>query len=204
MKIPLNYQQSEYDCVPVTFLNAFSYLCEREEIDPVLIKEIYRRSMDSHDAQGNPGRKGTSEQAVKELASWINLHSSKTGLGVCCRFLSTGQLTSDNCSISERIGVSGALMACIHFAGSYHYVLVTGIDEHFVYLFDPYYIALNPQENDFSFITDQPLTMNRRVKKEVFFGTESRPYALAEVSKREGVLVFRGKSEKARGGAGVG
>lgn len=193
MKIPLNYQQSEYDCLPITFLNAFSYLCEREEIDPLLIKAIYRQSMDSIDAHGNPGKRGTSEQAVKLLATWVNQYSSQTCLGIDCKFLSRIEITAENSLISEGVNIGGVFLACIHFAGSYHYVLVTGLDNKFVYLFDPYYITVNPLEKEFDFIIDRPLEMNRRVRQEVFWGIESRPYALGEISKREGVIIYRKK-----------
>lgn len=191
LKIPLNYQQSEYDCVPVTFLNALSYLCEREEIDPILVKAIYRQSLDSCDAHGNPGKRGTSEQAVESLALWINQYSRQIRLGVHCEFLSRKAVTADSSVISPRVRQGGVFLACVHFAGSYHYVLVTGLDDEFVYIFDPYYMNTNPLAREFDFITDQPLKMNRRVQKEVFWGRESRPYALGEIAKREGVVIHR-------------
>lgn len=196
LKIPLNYQQSEYDCVPVTFLNALSFLCNRAEIDPVLIKAIYQHSLDSCDKHGNPGKRGTSQQAVASLVKWINQYSNKTGLGVHCQFLSPSEITIENSLISSKVAQGGVLLACVHFEGSYHYVLVTGIDENFVYVFDPYFITVNPLEKDFIFIVDQPLKMNRQVQKEAFFGIESQPYALGEISKRECVLIYRNLSER--------
>ncbi len=195
MKSPLSYQQSEYDCAPVTFLNAFSFLCEREEIDPLLIKAIYQQSLDSVDARGNPGKHGTSEQAVASLATWINQYSSQTGLGIVCKYLSRNEITSENLYITDGVKLGGVLLACIHFAGSYHYVLVTGLDDKFVYFFDPYYMTVDPREIEFAWISDQPLKMNRRVNKDVFFGVESRPYALGEIAKREGVLIRREKAK---------
>lgn len=191
LKIPLNYQQSEYDCVPITFLNALSYLCNREEIDPLLIKMIYQQSLDSFDDHGNPGKCGTSEQAVESMAIWINQYSRKIFLGIYCEFLSSNEVTFENSLISTKVNYGGVLLPCVHFAGSYHYVLVTGLDDSFVYIFDPYYMAINSLEKEFDFITDQPLKMNRRVRKDVFFGVESRPYALGEMSKRECVLIYR-------------
>ena len=40
MKSPLRYQFSEYDCGPTTMLNAVSYLIEREEIPPEIIRNV--------------------------------------------------------------------------------------------------------------------------------------------------------------------
>ena len=40
MKNVLNYQTSEYDCGPVSFLNGVRYLFDREEIFPDIVKFI--------------------------------------------------------------------------------------------------------------------------------------------------------------------
>ena len=46
MKSPLRYQFSEYDCGPTTMLNAVSYLFEREEIPPEIIRNVMLYSLD--------------------------------------------------------------------------------------------------------------------------------------------------------------
>ena len=45
MKSPLRYQFSEYDCGPTTMLNAVSYLFEREEIPPEIIRNVMLYSL---------------------------------------------------------------------------------------------------------------------------------------------------------------
>ena len=40
MKNPLHYQLSEYDCGPTSMLNAVSYLFQREEVPPEIIRNI--------------------------------------------------------------------------------------------------------------------------------------------------------------------
>ena len=40
MKNPLRYQVSEYDCGPTSLLNAVSFLFEREEIQPEILRNI--------------------------------------------------------------------------------------------------------------------------------------------------------------------
>ena len=47
MKIPLRYQMSEYDCGPISMLNAISYLFEREEIPPEVIRNSPLRNRGS-------------------------------------------------------------------------------------------------------------------------------------------------------------
>ena len=40
MKIPLRYQTTEFDCGPTSLLNGISYLFEREEIPPEIIRNV--------------------------------------------------------------------------------------------------------------------------------------------------------------------
>ena len=40
MKNPLHYQLSEYDCGPTAMLDAISYLFDREEILPEIIRNV--------------------------------------------------------------------------------------------------------------------------------------------------------------------
>ena len=56
MKSPLRYQFSEYDCGPTTMLNAVSYLFEREEIPPEIIRNVMLYSLDCYSKKGEPGR----------------------------------------------------------------------------------------------------------------------------------------------------
>ena len=50
MKNPLRYQISEYDCGPTSLLNAISFLFEREEIPPEVIRNIMLYCLDCYNA----------------------------------------------------------------------------------------------------------------------------------------------------------
>ena len=63
MKNPLRYQISEYDCGPTSMLNAISYLFEREEIPPEIIRNIMLYCLDCYNTEGIPGKCGTSTAA---------------------------------------------------------------------------------------------------------------------------------------------
>ena len=54
MKNPLQYQISEYDCGPTSLLNALSYLFDREEIAPEVIRNILLYCLDCYSADGRP------------------------------------------------------------------------------------------------------------------------------------------------------
>ena len=52
MKTPLHYQMTEYDCGPITVMNAIIYLFEREQIPPDLIRNIMLYCLDGYGAEG--------------------------------------------------------------------------------------------------------------------------------------------------------
>ncbi|MEG6584714.1 hypothetical protein [Dendrosporobacter sp. 1207_IL3150] len=190
MKIPLNYQRSDYDCVPVTFLNGLSYLFERAEIRPELIKAIYSFSMDNPDNDGHPGRCGTSKVGVRSLVEWINQYSRKEKFGLICEFLEGEEITPTSERITHCLERDGVMLACVSLEKADHYVLVTAIDEDYVYIFDPYYSSAKLKTSHFDYIEDKPFKMNRRVKQDVFYYQEKKLYSLGEQSKREGVLMY--------------
>lgn len=64
MKNPLHYQLSEYDCGPTSLLNAISYLFEREDIPPEIIRNVMLYCLDCYGSEGSPGKSGTSCTAM--------------------------------------------------------------------------------------------------------------------------------------------
>ena len=55
MKNPLHYQISECDCGPTSMLNAISYLFNREDIPPEIIRNVMLYCLDCYSAEGVPG-----------------------------------------------------------------------------------------------------------------------------------------------------
>ena len=80
MKTPLHYQMTEYDCGPITVMNAIIYLFDREQIPPDLIRNIMLYCLDGYGAEGAPGKSGTTRAAMMFLSNFL-----------CC-FGRTGQL----------------------------------------------------------------------------------------------------------------
>ena len=52
MRNPLSYQATEYDCGPTALRNAVSFLYDRKDIHPEVIKFINLYSMDSYNCDG--------------------------------------------------------------------------------------------------------------------------------------------------------
>lgn len=72
MKNRLHYQISEYDCGPTSMLNAISYLFQREEIPPEIIRNIMLYCLDCYSTEGVAGKSGTSRAAMMFLSNWLN------------------------------------------------------------------------------------------------------------------------------------
>ena len=57
MKTPLRYQVTEYDCGPTSLLNTVSFLFEREEIPPEVVRNIMLYSLDTFGTDGVSGKR---------------------------------------------------------------------------------------------------------------------------------------------------
>ncbi len=72
MKNPIHYQLSEYDCGPTSMLNAISFLFDREDVPPDLIRNIMLYCLDCFGTDGISGKSGTSRMAMMFLSNWLN------------------------------------------------------------------------------------------------------------------------------------
>lgn len=74
MKNPLHYQLSEYDCGPTAMLDAISYLFDREEILPEIIRNVMLYCLDCYGSEGDSGKKrhfASSHDVSEQLAQWL-------------------------------------------------------------------------------------------------------------------------------------
>ena len=162
MKTPLSYQCTEYDCGPTTLLNAVSFLFERKQIAPDLIKYIHMYCLDGFNHRGEIGKSGTSCMAMSFMGSWLNQYRRMRDL-----------------PIRGRVDRGGG-----------HYVLLTGVEGDKVCLFDPYYHEKPYRIRGVSTVTDAPDRMNRKVSWNILNSEEKRYYALGEPERRECMLLY--------------
>ena len=162
MKNPLRYQISEYDCGPTSLLNALSFLFQREEISPELIRNIMLYSLDCY-GSGVLGKSGTSRMAMTFLSNWLD-GVGKTGiLPIASRHLSGQEVRMDRDSrIVDALHRNGVAVVRLFFEGE-HYVLLTGEKEGRVYLFDPYYLPDGPVSEEVDSTLEYPFRYNRVV-----------------------------------------
>ena len=190
MKNPLSYQITEYDCGPTTLCNALSYLYDREEIRPEVIKFIHLYCMDCFDACGEPCKNGTSPFAMVFLANWLNHFSQMKKWPVRCEVLTGDEVFLGQSSrIIAALQQGGVAAVRLHLECE-HYVLLTGAGEGTVDVFDPYYWPDACHDPRVEAVHCQPTRMNRRIHWDVFNEEGMEHYNMGPKPRRECVLLF--------------
>lgn len=190
MKIPLAYQKTEYDCGPTTMMNALSCLFDREVIPPDVVKYIMMYSLDAYNERGEYGKNGTSQMAMMFMTSWLNHFGRVKQFPVHCEYISGSDVfIGHNSKIVDGLKRGGVVVARVTY-DVWHYVLITGCDSRYVYLFDPYYRCRPYKIDGIDLITDKPLTRNRRVRHELLNDEGKGMYAFGDPKIREAVIVF--------------
>lgn len=196
MKIPLKYQSTEYDCGPTTVINSVNYLFNREEIPPDVLRNIMLYCLDGYNNKGEAGKKGTTGMAMLFLANWLNQFGKVKKWPISCKVI-----TGKNVSISQNSLVvgclqSGGAVVARVMLGWWHYVLLTGIDNEYIYLFDPYYRKRSFKDDNIVMIEDEPTKMNRKIKKEIMNSEGKSHYAFGKLEDRECVLMYNITTKK--------
>ncbi|WP_448860695.1 peptidase C39 [Clostridium sp.] len=193
MKNPLHYQLSEYDCGPTSLLNAISFLFEREEIPPEILRNIMLYCLDCYGPEGSAGKSGTSCTAMMFLSNWLQGLGDIGKLPVSSRYLRGSDVyVGDNSLLLDALRRGGAVVVRLYYEVA-HYVLFTGVEDRRILLFDPYYQTVpftKPDEKEALLITDHPFSWNRSVPFSYFNRESMELYALGEMAGREAVLLF--------------
>lgn len=190
MKNPLRYQISEYDCGPTSMLNAVSYLFQREDIPPEIIRNIMLYCLDCYGADGASGKSGTSRMAMMFLSNWLNGFGKAGYLPISSRYLSGDEVNFQQDSrIRDTLRRGGAAVVLVDLDG-WHYVLLTGMQDDQVFLFDPYYLDKPFAGEEIQMVADHPTSYNRIVPTRYFERDTREHYAMGPVETREAVLLF--------------
>ncbi len=194
MKNSLIYQTTNYDCGPTSLTNALRFLFERAEIPPILIKQIWAMGNDAYSPTGEPGKAGTSLEALRYLGHWFTDYGEKCGFPLRAKFLEgTEAFVEEQSAVLNclRDGGCVVLRVVIH-GGSGHYVLLTRIlDNGEIGLFDPYGGEPDRGDPGRRFIYDRPQEMNRAVRMEYLNRQDDSEYAMGPYHKRELLLLWR-------------
>lgn len=190
MKNPLHYQFSEYDCGPTAMLDAVSYLFEREQIPPEVLRNIMLYCLDCYGADGVSGKSGTSCAAMMFLSNWLNSFGKVGRLSVSSRYLSGRSVyCGEDGYLYDALRRNGAAVVRL-FYDEWHYVLLTGTENGCVRMFDPYFRTVPYDQKDILIVKDQPFSCNRLVPETYLNREELDIYALGPADGREAVLLF--------------
>lgn len=196
MKIPLKYQSTEYDCGPTAVTNGINFLFDRENIPPEVIRNIMLYSLDAYDRNGEAGKMGTTGMAMLFLSNWLNQFGKVKKWPINASVI-TGEsvFISQNSEVITCLQSGGAVVAKV-MLGVWHYVLLTGVDEEYIYLFDPYYRKRPFKEEGVTIINNDPTKLNRKVKREIFNSQGKENYAFGTIEERECVLLYNTATRK--------
>lgn len=194
MKNPLHYQISDYDCGPTSMLNAISFLFQRDEIPPEIIRNIMIYCLDCYNMEGVAGKRGTSRAAMMFLSNWLNGFGQTGQLSITSRYLSGKSVYLGNESyISDTLRRGGVVVIRL-FLDEWHYVLLTGIKNESVYVFDPYFHQDKYEDKEIIWTLEHPDSYNCIVPEQRFNREELMLYALGSYEGREAMLLFNEKT----------
>lgn len=191
MKIPLRYQNTEYDCGTTSFINALAYLYDREDVPVELIKAVYKYTLDVENEEGIVGKSGTSRKHAELLARYFSKYANENkDFNISCKVLSKEEVNLE--AMKETVDNNGVIIARC-FQDVEHYVLITKIDDNFAYIFDPYYLEEDHYYNDedVAIVLHETFTHNRVVKLERLFDESNKDFSLLKKSDREVILINR-------------
>ena len=201
MKSPLRYQFSEYDCGPTTMLNAVSFLFERREIPPEIIRNVMLYSLDCYSMKGEPGRAGTSRMAMMFLSNWLDGFGKVTKLPLFSRYLSAREVCIGQESyVSDALMRGGVAVVRLYYDVE-HYALLTEEKDGMVLMFDPWYLPEEAGKREFAGTGIEvdlmhPFSYNRRVPEACFNRETIAPYSLGPMEEREAVILFNEETKK--------
>lgn len=190
MKNPLRYQATEYDCGPTSVENAISFLFQREEIPPIILKNIMLYCLDQYNTKGEYPKGGTSQIAMRYLSEWLNLYHQVHDFPIHCEFIVGGEVRIEKQSkIVSCLRSGGAVVLRVWF-GCGHYMLLTGMDEQYVFAFDPYYMEKPFDNKRILMVGDKPTFMNRKVPFDVLNREGKDVYEMGSIESRDAILIY--------------
>lgn len=190
MNNPLSYQATEYDCGPTALRNAISYLYDRDEIHPEIIKFISLYCMDSYDQHGEPCKNGTSAIAMAFMANWLNQYGKVKKWPIHCQLLEPSEVYFGQSSRIVTALQQGGVAIIRIWLECGHYILLTGAEDEYIYAFDPYYEAEDYKTEKVQTIHGQSDKRNRKIHWDVLNNEGNADYNLGCKDKRECLLIF--------------
>ena len=190
MKNPLWYQATKYDCGPTSVENAISFLFDREEIPPAILKRIMLYCLDQDSARGELSKGGTSSTAMRFVCNWLNQYHQVHKFPIRCEFITGSEVCIEKQSKIVRCLQNGGAVVLRVWFGCGHYMLLTGLDEHCAFAFDPYYREKPFGNKRILMIDDKPTCMNRKIPFDVLNSEGKGFYEMGRKEYRDATLIY--------------
>ena len=175
-------------------MNAIAYLFEREEIPPEAIRNTMLYCLACHSKEGIPGKRGTSRAAMMFLSNWLNEYGELGIMSVSSEYLSGRSVyISEESRINHALNHGGVAVVRLYLDEE-HYVLMTGVENGNILLFDPYYWDESYEQKDILIDKDHPRAYNRIVPFKYFNQENKEIYSLGPLEEREAVLIYNEKT----------
>ena len=204
---PLNYQNTEFSCVPTSFENALLYLLGRSEYRPELVKVINVHALDISDvrfikkdgrtALGKTsksvyevGSGGTSNESIDTICKNLDIYKKNNFDPLSCQYIQGDQVNAN--TLKEKLTNQNTVaLTNVQLGKIGHYVLITKADRKHAYIFDPYFIHNSKEFNtkNVKIINDHIFEYNRKVPLTHLFQQESTDYMMGKNPRREMVFL---------------
>lgn len=197
-KVPLKYQSTKFDCVPIVFFNALNYLFDTQEIPPEVIQRIMLYCLDTIGKNGEYGKRGTTGLACEFIIQWLNQYSKRNN-DFCleCEYITGEEVHLRNNNKLVRYINGGGVGLCSvssdRTGKMYHYLLCTKADNNYLYFFDPYYRHQQYRKPDSDYlecIRDE-WSYNLKVSRERLDLATYEKYSFGPIEYREICLIKR-------------
>jgi hypothetical protein len=195
MKTPLNYQVTESDCGTISFLNALSYVLNREEIPAQVAHMVMCSTLDKSDINGHENAGGTSVRALEFLQKWISRFAEFEDLPIKLKIY-TNDDSDFNIHKSNKIfSENGCILACVWLMHDHHYVIITKISAKYAYIFDPYYVDSRYFQNNrnVKIIKNKPFSYNRKIALSKLLITDNSDYSLVKHDEYQVMMTVKRK-----------
>jgi hypothetical protein len=194
MYSPFHYQISEYDCVPTAITNAVSFLFQRKEIPPMVIRHIYLYCLDTVGRDSRFGVGGTSKYAVRLVGNWLNSYRIKA-FSVATQFLEKEAVSLEPGGQIESCLTEGGVVLCniLLTPRDEHYLMVTAMDEEWIYCFDSYRRQSIRGMKGMARVIDggDGRSANLKIRRDWAGQDEVKRFCLGPMTMRESLLIRR-------------
>jgi len=138
------YQTTLFDCGPVAIINALNYVLNVDEFPPSFLKMIYGTCLDGLNTDGVVGGNGTSQDAIRFIATWLNDYHEKTNFPLECTCIENDDVTLlNNSNLLQALRAKNAAVVIRCMLDVEHYITLLDADDDKVYAFDPYYWSID-------------------------------------------------------------